>query len=72
MARKMTPAQTRVLDQIRTGSLPTDTRPLQIASTGESVLGGVVMCHRTVLTDDPLVGRTELFRIQPDGELSQH
>lgn len=80
MARKMTKEQERVLDAIRRGYVVTKalqidrtTPPLYVMSWQHAMTGDTVECHRTV--DLGAYGRgtpTQLFRIKPDGTITQH
>lgn len=78
MARRPTQPQVQTLERIRQGYPPNATeterrglRPLSLASFDSSVQGEMVICHR-VVRDGSQLGRTELFRIYPDGFASQH
>lgn len=79
MARRPTPQQAVVLENIERGT-PVDRllgRPfivgwVEVVAFSWWQSGDCIMTHRTVTTDNPMVGRTELFRVYPDGRITQH
>jgi hypothetical protein len=78
MPRRPTSPQVATLERIRLGYPPNATpdecrriSPLPVATFDSAVTGEIVQCHRVVHTSAQL-GRTELFRVSPDGFATQH
>lgn len=74
--RRPTPVQIDVLSRLQDGQDITNPLPDQlhriVLSFGWTQNGDHIIAHRTLATDDPLVGRTELFRITLQGVVTQH